>query len=67
MVSRGELHGRHVLTERVITFIRWNYRRGNKGGRNHDSRFSLRGLGKRFGVSHRQIFRVLKGENWKHV
>jgi hypothetical protein len=31
------------------------------GGRNHDSRFSLRGLADRFGVSHRQTFRILKG------
>lgn len=66
-MNRGELHGRHVLTEQAVAFILRNYRRGNKGGRNHDSQYSLRGLGKRFGVSHRQILRVLKGENWKHV
>jgi len=66
-MNRGEDHGRAVLTEAAVRFIRKNYIPGNKGGCGSESRFSLSGLGKRFGVSHRQIWRVVHMENWAHV
>lgn len=62
----GERHGRAVLTQKEVDFIRENYRPGNKGGRGHEDFFSLRWLAKRFHrVSHRQIFRIIHGENWR--
>lgn len=65
MSNCGETHGRAVLTWKDVEWIRENYVPGNKGGRNSESSLSGSGMAKRFGVSHRQIFRILKNENWR--
>ena len=63
---KGELHGRHILTEKNVKWIRENYVPGNKGGRPEttQSSLSLNGMAKRFGVCHRTILRVLQKETW---
>lgn len=63
---RGELHGRAKLTERDVYWIREHYTPGNKGGRPEttQSSTSLTGIAKRFGISHRQVFRIVRKENW---
>lgn len=50
-----------------VLWIRDNYTPGNKGGRPEttQSATSLQGIAKRFGISHRQVRRVVMGENWR--
>ncbi len=66
-MTRGEAHGRAKLTEVDVLWIRENYTPGNKGGRPEttQSSTSLTGIGKRYRISHRQVRRIVKGENWK--
>ena len=66
---KGAAHGRAVLTEDDVRKIRELYEPGNRGGRPETtvSPRSLHGLAHRFGVSHRQIFRIVKGQNWREV
>lgn len=64
---KGEFHGRAKLTEGEVRWIREHYTPGNKGGRPEttQSSTSLTGIAKRFDISHRQVLRIVKGENWK--
>lgn len=66
---KGSLHGRAVLTDAAVRWIRANYVPGNKGGRPEttESATSLHGMARRFGVSHRTILRVLNRETWGHI
>jgi len=64
---KGELHGRAKLTEVDVRWIREHYTPGNKGGRPEttQSSTSLTGIARRYRISHRQVRRIVKGENWK--
>lgn len=57
---KGEKHGNHILTDDAVRYIRENYKpRDKKNGMN--------ALARKFGVSTYPIYRVLKGEGWKHI
>lgn len=60
-------HGRAKVTEKDVRWIREHYTPGNRGGRPEttQSSTSLTGIGKRFGISHRQVHRIVRKENWK--
>lgn len=66
---KGSAHGRAKLTEADVRWIREHYTPGNKGGRPEltESSTSSPGIGKRFGISPRQVLRIVRGENWGHV
>jgi len=76
--NKGERHGRHVLTERQVRWIRSNCRPGagngqrggvqhNGGERQRHGHPSISAMTEEFSVSRRQIRRVLDRENWGHV
>lgn len=59
----GEQHGAHKLTEKQVREIRQDYQRGLAGTA---TTTSLRGLAKKYGVSHFAIRYVLQ-QGWTHV
>lgn len=61
---KGSAHGRAKLTEAKVRYIRRNCIPGMHCGP-HAMSESISGKARQFGVSRRQIARVLKGENWK--
>jgi len=56
--SKGEVHGRAVLTNRKVLRIRSLYKTGN---------YTQAELGEMFGVSQVQIGRIVNRELWQHV
>ena len=77
-MNRGERHGRHILTEKNVRWIRANCRpgagSGQRGGTTHlggerrrHTLPSIRACAEQFGVDKKQIRRVLDRENWKYV
>ncbi|MFN4017640.1 MAG: helix-turn-helix domain-containing protein [Reyranella sp.] len=52
--ARGEAHGRAKLTNAEVRAIR------SDGG-------TVYGIAKRFGISRRQVRRILDGDHWGHV
>lgn len=56
--QKGESHGRSILTEKDVLWIRENY---PKGGHTH------RSLAKQFGVGATTIKDVLKRKKWNHI
>ena len=59
---KGVLHGRHKLTFRDVRYIRDHYATGHDGP--HPIPGSARQLADKFGISRRQIMRIVNGENW---
>lgn len=55
--AKGEAHGRSVLKDTDVAFIRKHYRK-------HDREFSAPALARRFGVHSSTVYRVLYGWNW---
>lgn len=66
---KGSLHGRAVLTDADVRWIRAHYVPGNRGGRPEttESATSLQGMAKRFGVAHSTIRRIVTRETWGHI
>lgn len=56
--AKGELHGRHILTEQQVLEIRELYA---QGGVTHAD------LAQRFGVGNAAIHHVVSGDKWTHV
>ena len=76
--NKGEFHGRHVLTERQVRWIRENCRPGagngqrggylhNGGERRRHTDPSISAIAEELGVSRKQVRRILDRENWGHV
>jgi hypothetical protein len=55
--SQGEKHGRSKLTNKKVFDIRRKYKTG---------KYSLRGLGRKYKVSHVQISAIVSGKLWRH-
>ena len=55
--AKGEVHGRSVLKDSDVEFIRKHYRK-------HDREFSAPALARRFGVHSSTVYKVLYGWNW---
>lgn len=53
--ARGERHGQAKMTFERVTSLRLN----RIGG------MSVRSLSKRYGISRRQVNRIIKWENWR--
>jgi hypothetical protein len=75
---RGEAHGRAVLTEKEVRYIRKHCQPGagvglrggtlhNGGERKGHDLPSMSAMAREFGVSVKQIRRVFYGENWRHI
>jgi len=76
--NKGELHGRHVLTQKQVRWIRVNCRpgsgNGQRGGTTHlggerrrHTEPSMNAIAEELGVCRKQIRRILDRENWGHV
>lgn len=55
--AKGEVHGRSVLKDSDVEFIRKHYRK-------NDREFSAPALARRFGVHSSTVYKVLYGRNW---
>lgn len=77
MGLKGELHGRHILTEKQVKWIRENCKPGagtgqrggvlhNGGVRERHTELSMSSVAEEVGVSPKQVKRVLTHENWGH-
>lgn len=62
---RGESHGRAVVTENQVAWIRREYQPNLKGGGHVEQRGSIRWMGAMVGLSRRQVKRIIEKENWK--
>ena len=64
--TAGELHGRAVLTNEQVLAIRSRYaRRSPRGDR--DYRITMAQLAREYGVSKRQVLRILHRVQWTHL
>lgn len=58
LLSRGESHGRSVLTEREVRAIRADYATG---------RFTQADLAFKYGVTSGPIWKIINGVTWRHL
>lgn len=63
---KGSLHGRAKLTEAQVRYIRDNCVPGTHCGP-HAMGESISGKARQFGISRRQVRRIMERENWGHV
>ena len=61
---KGELHGRAKVTKKQVNYIRRSYQPNLKGGGHSYHSGSIRYMSILFGLSRRQVKRIITGENW---
>jgi hypothetical protein len=61
---KGEQHGRAKLRKADVIRIRKECRPGDHDGP-HQMPNSIAGTARRYGISRKQVERILTGENWK--
>lgn len=62
---KGSSHGRAVVDEKQVAWIRRTYRPEMKGGGHVEQPGSVRHLAATVGLSRKQVQRIVRGENWK--
>lgn len=66
-VKRGSDLPQSRLCDESVTKARRDYERAHRLIRKIQARYSVKGLARRHGVSHRTMEKALSGETWSHL